>query len=72
MLSAIAETVIYMLEPKSKSELEDPIVLAKKDVAEKWRERATEYNAKNGGKPWRYALISHDKISENMSIEGLV
>lgn len=69
---AETETEIYMIEPKAKNELENPIVLAKKDVAKKWCERATEYNVKNGGKPWRYALISHDKITENMSIEGLV
>ena len=66
------ETAIFMLEPKSKKELEDPIVVAKKEVAEKWCERASDYNAKHGGKSWEYALISHDKIAENMSIEELV
>lgn len=66
------ESSIFMLEPKSKRELEDPIVLAKKEVAEKWCERASGYNAKHGGKPWEYALISHDKIAQNMTVEGLV
>jgi type III restriction enzyme len=66
------EAAIYMLEPKSRKDLEDPIVVAKKDVAEKWCERASDHNAKHGGKPWEYALISHDKIAQNMTIEGLV
>lgn len=25
-----------------------------------------------GGKPWRYALIPHDAIAENMTLKGLV
>jgi type III restriction enzyme len=50
----------------------DPIVRAKKEAAEKWCEQVSEYNTKHGGKPWRYALIPHDKIRENMSIEGLI
>ena len=70
----VAETqsVIYMLEPKSKRELEDPIVLAKKEAAEKWCQRASEHNAKHDGKPWKYALIPHDGIAENMTIQGIV
>jgi len=64
-------TVIYMLEPKSKNEMEDAIVLTKKEVAEKWCERATAYASEHGGKPWKYALIPHDVITENMTLEGL-
>jgi type III restriction enzyme len=66
------ETGIFMLEPKSKKDLEDPIVVAKKEAAEKWCERASDHNAKHGGKAWEYALISHDKISLNMTLGGLV
>lgn len=69
---AETESAIFMLEPKSKKDLEDQIVLAKKEVAEKWCERASDYNAKHGGKPWEYALISHDKIAQNMTVEGLI
>jgi type III restriction enzyme len=36
---AETESVIYMLEPKARNEMEDPIVLAKKEVAVKWCER---------------------------------
>ena len=66
------ENTIYMLEPKSKKDLEEPLVIAKKEAAEKWCARATDHNSKHGGKPWEYALISHDKIAQNMTIEGLV
>lgn len=66
------ESAIYMLEPKAKKDLEDPIVIAKKEAAERWCGRASDHNAKHGGKPWEYALISHEKIALNMTIEGLV
>lgn len=69
---AETETAIYMLEPKAKKDMEDPNVIAKMEAATKWCERASAHNAKHGGKPWHYALISHEKIKENMTIEGLV
>ncbi len=68
---AETETTIYMLEPKAKNEMEDPSVLAKKEVAEKWCERASTYSSEHGGKPWKYVLIPHDGIMDNMSLEGL-
>ncbi|MGB5070337.1 MAG: DEAD/DEAH box helicase family protein [Flavobacteriales bacterium] len=70
----IAETKdhIYMLEPKKEKDMTDPEVLSKKDAAEKWCALATEHATANGGKPWTYALIPHDVIMENMSLEGLV
>lgn len=68
---AETEAVIYMLEPKAKNEMEDPVVLIKKEVAEKWCERASKHASEHGGKPWKYALIPHDIIAENMTLEGL-
>ncbi|RYD76035.1 MAG: hypothetical protein EOP84_17445 [Verrucomicrobiaceae bacterium] len=38
---AEADEAIYMLEPKAKGEMDDPIVQAKKEVAVKWCERAS-------------------------------
>ncbi len=69
----VAETkeVIYMLEPKARNEIEDPQVLAKKDVAIQWCQNASDYMLNRGGKPWKYVLIPHDAIEENMTIEGL-
>ena len=68
---AETETTIYMLEPKAKNEMEDAIVLAKKEVAEKWCRNASNYAAEHNGKPWKYLLIPHDVIADNMTVEGL-
>lgn len=69
----VAETAatIYMLEPKKRTELEDPIVIAKKEAAVKWCANASDHAASYGGKPWRYVLIPHDEIAENITLEGL-
>ena len=69
----VAETdaIIYMLEPKMSTQMTDPQVLAKKEVAVKWCQQASDYMQQHGGKPWRYVLIPHDAIAENMTIRGL-
>ncbi len=69
---AETESYIAMLEPKQANKMDDPIVLAKRDAAVRWCRRASEYAAEHGGKPWKYALIPHDVVAENMTIEGLV
>jgi len=63
---------IYMLEPKAASEMTDDEVKAKRDVAVKWCGLASDYSASSGGKPWKYALIPHDAVTDNMSVHGLV
>lgn len=70
----VAETdnLILMMEPKMVSQLEDPDVLAKRNAAIEWCKLASDHAASCGGKPWRYVLIPHDQIMDNMSIEGLV
>jgi type III restriction enzyme len=70
----VAETAeaVYMLEPKMRKEMEDLVVLAKKDSAMSWCKNASDHAATHGGKPWRYALIPHDAIAENMTLCGLV
>lgn len=69
----VAETAdtIYMLEPKMRKELDDPIVLAKKEVAIKWCVNASNHASTYGGKPWLYLLIPHDEIAENITLRGL-
>ena len=69
----VAETAdtIYMLEPKARNEMEDPTVLAKRDVAVTWCSNATDYALKYCGKPWKYALIPHDKIADNLTLIGI-
>ena len=49
-----------MLEPKARNEMTHPEVLAKKEVAVKWCELATNHASANSGKPWKYVLIPHD------------
>jgi type III restriction enzyme len=60
-----------MLEPKASNQMEDPDVLAKRDVAIEWCGRATDHAASYEGKPWTYVLIRHDSIAENMTLRGL-
>lgn len=69
----VAETndTIYMLEPKMRKELEDPIVIVKKEAAVKWCANASDHARSYGGKPWRYLLIPHDEIAENITLGGL-
>ena len=69
----VAETAdcIYMLESKAKNEMEDPVVLAKRDVAVTWCKQASDHAGTCGGKSWKYALIPHDAITENMTLKGL-
>lgn len=70
----VAETnnQILMLEAKMATQMNAADVLAKKDVALQWCGWASEHARSYGGKPWRYALIPHDAIAENMSIDFLV
>ena len=69
----VAETaeIIYMLEPKAQNEMNDPEVIAKKDVAIQWCKNASNYMLSHGGKPWKYVLIPHNAIAQNMTIKGL-
>ncbi len=69
----VAETgdMIYMLEPKMRKELEAPVVLAKKEVAVTWCANASNHAATYDGKPWKYVLIPHDAIADNMTLAGL-
>lgn len=69
----VAETAdcIYMLEPKAANQMNDAEVLAKRDAAVKWCQRATEYANSYSGKAWQYALIPHDAITSNLTITGL-
>ncbi len=69
----VAETAecIYMLEPKAANDMTDAEVLAKRDAAVQWCQRATEYASSYGGKGWRYVLIPHDAIASNMTLAGL-
>jgi type III restriction enzyme len=66
------DDAIYMLELKMSSQMTAPEVLEKKRVAVRWCQQASDYMQQHGGKPWRYVLIPHDAIAENITIEGLL
>lgn len=68
---AEATDMIYMLEPKARNEMDTPEVLAKKDAAVQWCRHASNHAASYDGKPWRYVLIPHDTITENMTLAML-
>ncbi|MGR6532024.1 DEAD/DEAH box helicase [Brevundimonas sp. RM1] len=63
---------IVMLEPKMATQMTDKDVLAKRDVAVQWCGWATEHAHTYGGKRWRYALIPHDAVAENITIDFLL
>jgi type III restriction enzyme len=68
---AESESQIYMLEPKARNEMTDSDVIAKRDAATKWCKHASDHAASYGGKLWKYVLIPHDAVTENMTIKVL-
>ena len=69
----IVETrdVIFMVEIKKETDINDIEVKEKADAAVKYCKHASDYTAENGGKPWRYLLIPHNAVMFNMSFETL-
>ena len=65
------ETEKFLCEPKRADQLQDPVVIAKARAAATWCGHASSYELENAGKPWRYLLIPHDVIADNMTIDGL-
>jgi type III restriction enzyme len=63
----VAETAhfVLMVEIKSSKELTSPDVTAKASVGAVWCKRASDHAASVGGKPWRYLLISHERVTED-------
>jgi type III restriction enzyme len=66
--AAETATTLHMLEVKGAFQLDDETVATKAQAARLWCERATEHAAQHGGKPWRYALIAHTVIADNMTL----
>ncbi|WP_264229391.1 DEAD/DEAH box helicase family protein [Acholeplasma laidlawii] len=65
------EDSYYLVEVKSRKEMNDPDVLAKKDRAVKYCRVASEYNLANGQKAFKYLFIPHDEISTSSSFNNL-
>ena len=68
---AETEATIYMLEPKRRDEMTDPDVVAKKEAAVTWCQQASGHAKTYHGKPWKYLLIPHDIVADNITLEWL-
>ena len=66
------DNCIYLVETKRADDLDDKSVQAKKSAAQEYCKNATEYTSANGGKPWKYTLLSHDLVSRTSSFQYLV
>lgn len=61
----------FICEPKRSNEMDDETVQAKAAAAATWCQHATAHANANDGKPWRYLLIPHDQIQDQMTLAGL-
>lgn len=70
----IVETAdaIYMVETKAAVNISNEEVQQKKQAAEEYCRHASEFTAENGGKPWKYILLAHDKVERTTSFEYLI
>ena len=55
-------------DPRIRRHLE---VIQKKESAVSWCKHASDHATSNGGKTWKYLLIRHDIIAENITLKGL-
>jgi type III restriction enzyme len=67
----VAETpdTIYMIETKAEDQINSPEVQNKKKAAETWCASASARKAQNNGKPWKYLLIPHGAVKDNMTLK---
>lgn len=65
------KTEKLLCEPKAADRMEDDLVKAKAQAAATWCKHATAHETANGGKPWRYVLIPHDAVADNMTVDGV-
>lgn len=63
---------IYMVETKAANEINSTSVKEKAVAGQEYCRAVTVWNAENGGKPWEYALISHDEVRLQSSFKYLV
>lgn len=66
------EDAIYMCETKAEKDVNDEDVIAKAEAAKEFCSRATEFTAKNGGKPWRYVLIPHTLVNRSYAFNYIL
>lgn len=66
------EDEIFLVETKQEGEIDSANVQEKAQAALVYCSNATNYTTKNGGKPWRYVLIPHNEVMQNMGFKTLV
>ena len=67
----IVETAsaIYMIETKAEKDMDNNAVQAKKTAAEAYCKTVSEYTENNGGKPWKYILLSEDNFGRTNQLQ---
>ena len=70
----IVETIgeIYIIETKARKDLYSDEVQLKRVAAIQYCERATDYTATNGGKPWKYLLVPDDYVVRTHKLEYIL
>ena len=62
-----------IIETKAANNMEAADVKAKAEAeaATTWCKHASEYSQAQGGKPWKYLLVSHDAVVHNATLAAL-
>lgn len=63
---------IFMIETKAAKDIATKEVIDKTMAAIKYCKYATEFTQENKGKPWKYVLLPHDRVTKASSFQGLV
>ena len=64
--------VNLIIETKAVKDMRNADVKAKAEAAAVWCKNASEYAHTTSGKPWRYLLVPHDAVAQNMTLKALV
>lgn len=67
-----SKDTIYLIETKKENDISTEEVQSKAKAALLYCKNATEFTIANGGKPWKYVLLSHNSVKLNMDLEHLV
>lgn len=61
-----------IVEIKASNQMDDATVKEKARAASEWVKHANEFAAEGDGKPWRYALVPDNAITESATLAGLI
>ena len=66
------DNTIYLIETKKAQDINSSDVQDKARAALIYCKNASDYAAKVDGKPWKYIIVPHDEVMQNMSFDNLV